>query len=186
MTLTVQSQPVTFEVDSGAACTLVSSDTFRGVWPTNPPVLQPSDIRLRTWAGQKIEVLGTATVDVSHSRETCQLPLLLDQGAGCNLLGRNWFGPLGIHVSGIHQTTHDGNITQLLQKFQSVFFEAISGHVGAPVQLELRDEARPKFLKARPVPFALRSPSKRRLTDWNTKASWSLHNILTGPRRWCW
>lgn len=48
----VHQRPIKFEVDSGAACTLISEDTFRATWSENAPALLRDGTQLRTWSGQ--------------------------------------------------------------------------------------------------------------------------------------
>lgn len=184
--LTVHGKPVTFEVDSGAACTMVSRDTFQTVWPTHAPTLQQDDIHLRTWSGQQLQVIGTATVNVVHKNATCQLPLLVVQGTGCSLLGRNWFDKLGIELHGIHQTTDEGILTKLLRKYDDVFCEDTTGHTGPPVNLELKEGASPKFFKARPVPFAMRASSEAQIDKYVEDGIWEpvQHSDWATPLVW--
>nr|XP_054932255.1 uncharacterized protein K02A2.6-like [Dermacentor andersoni] len=172
LTLTVHGRPVTFEVDSGAACTMVSRDTFQTVWHAHPPSLRQDDIHLRTWSGQQLQVVGTATVTVRHKNTACKLPLLVVEGTGCSLLGRNWFDKLGIELHGIHQTTEEGSLTELLQKHEAIFREDTTGHTGAPVNLELKEGASPKFLKARLVPFAMRASTEAQIDKYVEDGIW--------------
>ncbi|XP_049267771.1 uncharacterized protein LOC125756851 [Rhipicephalus sanguineus] len=146
--LRIHGKTLEFEVDSGAACTLISEATFKATWTDDPPRLQTDNILLRTWLGQSLRVLGCATVDVAHKNRNFTLPLVVIKGAGCNLLGRNWFPHLGIQITGINDVSDDKLISKLLDKYQSVFDEDISGHVGPAVQLELVEAAKPKFLKS--------------------------------------
>lgn len=63
------------------------------------------DVHLCTLSGGTLSVLRSATVIVRHKDTVCCLPLLVVQGDGASLLGRNWFALLGIGVAGIHQTS---------------------------------------------------------------------------------
>ena len=54
---------------------------------TNP--LQPTNTCLQTYTGERISVLGSIQVEVSHNNQTKQLPLLVVKGQGPNLLGRD-------------------------------------------------------------------------------------------------
>ncbi|KAL3185455.1 hypothetical protein MRX96_005476 [Rhipicephalus microplus] len=54
-----------FDVNSGAACALISQVTFKATWTDDPPRLQTDSILLRTWSGQSPEVLGCATMIVT-------------------------------------------------------------------------------------------------------------------------
>lgn len=96
-------------------------------------------------------------MQVTHKSKTCKLPLLVVRGAGSNLLGWNWFSHLAIDIARINDVSDGEFVAKLRDKYQSVFGEDITGHVGLAVQLELVEGTAPKFLKARSVPFALRS-----------------------------
>lgn len=159
----VHQRPIRFEVDSGAACTLISEDTFRATWRENAPALQQDDTQLRTWSGHSLPLLGCANVDVYYNGQTHQLPLLVVHGSGSSLLGRNWFTPLGVVIGGVHHTPSYPSVEQLQDKYKAVFSEEIPGNNGPPVTLELREDATPKFLKARSVPFALRTSVENEL-----------------------
>ncbi|XP_075543248.1 uncharacterized protein LOC142577662 [Dermacentor variabilis] len=172
LTLTVHGKPVTFEVDSGAACTMFSRDTFQTVCHAHPPSQRQDDIHLRTWSGQQLQVVGTATVMVRHKITACKLPLLVVEGAGCSLLGRNWFDRLDIELHGIHPTTEEGSLTELPQKHEDIFREDTTGHTGEPVHLELKEGASPKFLKAWPVPFAMRVSTEAQIDKYVEDGIW--------------
>lgn len=99
----ITNKKLEFEVDSGAACSLISEETFCRTCPTNPPRLSGDDAQLRTWSGGGLKLLGSTTVNVKFKSKDCQLQLLVMKGTGCNLLGRDWFQVLQIRVQGINQ-----------------------------------------------------------------------------------
>ncbi|KAL3190482.1 hypothetical protein MRX96_019999 [Rhipicephalus microplus] len=80
------------------------------------------------------------------------LPLVVIKGAGCNLLGRNWFPHLGIQITGINDVSGDELVSKLLDKYQSVFDEDISGHIGPAVQLDLVEGAKPNLRRSQRYP----------------------------------
>lgn len=160
VSLRIEGKPLQFEVDSGAACSLISEDTFRSTWPKNPPKLTKNDLELYTWSGEGLKLLGSLQVRVRFKSKDYLLPLLVMKGAGCSLLGRDWFDALNIRVQGINQMqqqTTPPEVEAVLQRHSKVFQDDIAGYTGPPVHLELEEGAPPKFCKARPVPLALRS-----------------------------
>lgn len=79
------------EVDTGASIFLISEDTYKAFWPTlQRPTLQPSARKLHTYTGEKVEVQGSLTVDVTYGSQQQTLPLLVVAGSGPSLLGRDW------------------------------------------------------------------------------------------------
>ncbi|XP_064488368.1 uncharacterized protein K02A2.6-like [Ornithodoros turicata] len=163
VTLKVEGKRLNFEVDSGAACSIISEQTYRERWLHNPPELKKKTTCLRTWSGEGLRALGTTQVRVRFKTKDFILTLTVMRGTGCNLLGRDWFRPLNIRVSGIHHVQDSSQLHTLLKKYETVFVENIDGHKGGPVSLELKENAAPCFLKARPVPFALRSTVEKEI-----------------------
>ncbi|XP_064475741.1 uncharacterized protein K02A2.6-like [Ornithodoros turicata] len=166
MGLTVHGKHIPFEVDSGSAYTIISEETFRQTWSRSRPKLYEKDVHLRTWSGEGLPLAGTCDVRVRWKTKDYLLPLLVVKGRGCNLLGRNWFKPLRIELNGIYSVEPQDQLESILQKHSAVFSDTISGRTGAPVDLELKDDARPQFQKARPVPFALRPAVEKELEKW--------------------
>ena len=54
--LQLEGKPLRMEVDTGAAVSLVSEETYRSLFPTVP--LQSSMTKLRTYSGEPLTVLG--------------------------------------------------------------------------------------------------------------------------------
>ena len=55
----VEDQNLTMEVDTGASVTIISEATLRSIWWTQSvPPLHPTDVRLRTYNGKGIPVVG--------------------------------------------------------------------------------------------------------------------------------
>ena len=69
------------------------------------------------------------------------------EGCGPNLLGRDW-----LRVLTLNQESPLGG---LIDKYSEVFEEGLGTFKGPKVKIHLDPEARPKFLKARPVPYAM-------------------------------
>uniref|UniRef100_A0A5S6QFP3 Reverse transcriptase domain-containing protein n=1 Tax=Trichuris muris TaxID=70415 RepID=A0A5S6QFP3_TRIMR len=68
----------------------------------------------------------------------------------------NWFGALGISVLGIHQVS-GRRFDSVLSRYAAVFDDDTNACSDRPVNIELEKNVTPKFLKCRPVPFAIRS-----------------------------
>lgn len=70
---------------------------------------------------------------------------------------------LQIYLQGIHHekeqrtTCQPPEVQSVLDRHRRVFDEDISGYNKAPVHIELKANATPRFCKARPVPLALRT-----------------------------
>ena len=88
--LTVGNVPLEMELDTGALATIISEATYRKAWSHHdPPWLQISSVNLRTYAGEKLELLGSIKMPVKYKEQDRELPLLVVKGNGPSLLGRD-------------------------------------------------------------------------------------------------
>ncbi|XP_064475325.1 uncharacterized protein LOC135389189 [Ornithodoros turicata] len=168
MALRLNDVPHVMEVDSGAAFSIIGDDTYRNLWRTRRPKLQPEPTILSTWSGQPLTLLGKISVTVQLDDSTHVLSLRVVKGAGSSLLGRDWFQYLGISVK-VNQMRMAETVDTVLAQYSDVFDPAFNGHSGTPVHITMKQEASPKFLKARPVPFALRDAVFKELEKLETQ-----------------
>ena len=79
------------EIDTGSALTIVSQETFSQLWShEHTPRLTKTSIRLRTYSGEELEVVGRAVVGVRYGGGSMEkLGLVVVRGKGPSLLGRN-------------------------------------------------------------------------------------------------
>ncbi|XP_061728164.1 uncharacterized protein K02A2.6-like [Cydia pomonella] len=150
---------VQFEVDSGAARTVISYETWRNL--QFKIKLEDANINLITWGRHPIKLKGLAKVKVGYKGLEHELTIIVAEDRGPNILGRNWFVPLGIQVEGLCWTSQVPEELQL--KYPKVFSDQLGCYTGPPAKLILKNEAQPKFLKCRPIPYALREEVKTEL-----------------------
>nr|CAD7448728.1 unnamed protein product [Timema bartmani] len=92
----------TMEVDTGAALTLISEETYKVLWP-HQPKLESLDLDLRTWAADTpLRLLGSKLVEVQFKERRATLTLAVATGHGPSLLRRPWLVPLGLTVHGLN------------------------------------------------------------------------------------
>ncbi|XP_031330866.1 uncharacterized protein K02A2.6-like [Photinus pyralis] len=157
--LLLNSTACCLEVDSGAAYTVISASCFNSL--RRKPNLERNTIILRDYQGNMIETLGTGYVRVEYKNVHKTLPVIVIKGTRVvNLLGRNWFEPLNINVSGINQV-HNAVLNNVIQtELESEFAEVFDGTLGVfrgpPISLNLPRDVNPIVCKVRKVPFALR------------------------------
>ena len=85
MEVVIDNKPVSMEIDTGVGPSLVSEATFKALWPDR--ALSGSTVRLRTYSGEPITVLGTMNADVQYKEQNAQLPLLVVQCDGPSFVG---------------------------------------------------------------------------------------------------
>ena len=96
----VDGQPLTMEIDTGASLSLVSSATYKCLWPTKK--LCKSHVKVRTYSGEHIGVLGSMEVQVQYQDQDITLPLTVVEGDGQSLLGRDWLQHIRLDWSQVH------------------------------------------------------------------------------------
>ena len=157
MKLEIQGKPVVMEVDTGAAVSVISEETYKELFSNL--TLKESPMGLKTYTGERIPVLGEVVVEVSYQQQNHQLSLIVVKGKGHNLFGQDWLMHFKLDWKIIGLTTLENakaRVNVLLKKYEEVF----SGSRGAmkhfSAKLNVNEDIHPIFLKPRSVPFAIR------------------------------
>lgn len=69
-TLEVYNNDIQFEVDSGCGVTVLNHTVYKSLWGGDVPDLQPCRVRLRTYTGHKVNVLGAARIRKTPTRSS--------------------------------------------------------------------------------------------------------------------
>lgn len=104
VSLAVDGCPLDMEVDTGAAVSIMSQTTFDELWPNWSKA--PSMVRLQLYSGEPISVVGSIEVAVEYQEQSAELPLVIVEGNGPTLLGRNWLKHIRLDWRGIHPSPH--------------------------------------------------------------------------------
>ena len=154
--MVINSTTLSMEVDTGAAVSVISEDTSKALFPDM--ALQPTQIVLKTYTGEQMQVRGQMTVEVQYQDQLSKsLTLLVVAGNSPSLLGRNWLAHFHLDWKTIASvsTTQEGtpmNPDTLLKCYKDLFSEKLGTIHPFHAELQLRPEARAKFCKARPAP----------------------------------
>ena len=93
---------------------------------------------------------------VEYEAQKVTLPLVVVQGTGPMLFGRNWLNTIKLNWAKIHYT-HAPGLNDLLAKYSEVFEKGLGTFKGQEVSIAVDPEATPRFHKARPLPYAMRN-----------------------------
>ena len=142
------------EIDTGSDVTVINSKQFEQIQQGCQQLqLTPESMpNLRTYFGKMIQTVGSVTVDVHHQENSYQLPCLVVQGTGPNLIGRDWLEHLKLDWS----TVHHIDSVDYARLFPELFREGIGKFNGVRQKLYVDDKVMPRCFKPRPVPLALR------------------------------
>ena len=158
VTLQINGQPLVMEVDTGAAVSLISSDIQKKYWPS--VTLEPSAAILTTYAREQIPLASKILVNVQYKEQNKDLYLYVVERDWPCLMGRDWLTNIILDWKqiGLLNTTVNSNkaLNNLLDQYQDVFTEGSGPMNTFEAGLHLKPNAQPKFMKARPVPFALK------------------------------
>ena len=144
---------VVMEVDTGAAYSLVSEATFSELWPTR--TLSHSNVKLCSYSGEPIPVLGCLNVSISYNAQQSNESLLVVRGSGPNLFGRDWLKNIKLDWQQINQIRR-APLQAVLDQHEAVFQSGLGELKGYKASILVDPEARPRFCKARSLPYAYR------------------------------
>ena len=159
VSVNLDNTPVVMEVDTGATFSIMSYSTFRSTWPRDRTEdLKEAKARLRTYTGEKITVKGSLDVKVSYENQKAELTLTIVDGAGPTLLGRDWLRHLRLNRSTLNHIRNKdrSELQTLLNTHSALFAEGLGQIRGTMARLYLKEGGRPRFYRARQVPYALR------------------------------
>ncbi|XP_046145480.1 uncharacterized protein K02A2.6-like [Osmia bicornis bicornis] len=164
--LQVDGRRITFEVDSGAAVSLISASQAKRLFPKYR--LYNTDLKLRSFCKNDIKVKGFIKVNVSYNNISGKLNLYIVDTECTPLLRREWMHKLldtntlqsltfkGPEEHQIHTIVpNEQSVSALLDKYESITKQVEEPIKGFYAKLNLRTDAKPVFLKHRKLPFKL-------------------------------
>ena len=113
-------------------------------------------------------VVGRMQVKVNYGETNKLLFLYVVEGQGPSLMGREWLNEIKINWQELNLAAEtsapmNSEVGRLLQKYENVFKEGLGVMNTFEARLQVKEGARPRFCKARPVPFTLKAAIDREL-----------------------
>ena len=155
----VNGEDCSMELDTGASVSIMSEEAWKKRFPQAP--LEKSAIKLRTYTGEALDIIGQAHVQVAYQDQTANLPLQIIKGKGPSLFGRNWLRDIKLNWGSIKKISCD--LDNVLTKHKSVFNDELGTMQGTKAKLFVKSDSKPKFFKPRPVPHALKGAIEQEL-----------------------
>ena len=113
---------------------------------------------LSTYTGERISVAREVMVPVKYQDQQYCLPAIVVKGPGPNLLGRDWLQVVKLNWQNIFKIQEENpQLQSILDAHGDVFSEGLGTLKGTTAKIYVDPEATPKFMKARPVPYALKA-----------------------------
>ncbi|UYV72087.1 K02A2.6-like [Cordylochernes scorpioides] len=144
-------------IDSGSAYSLLNKETFLKYWRVTQ--LKKSEVLLKTWSSSNVKILGKLFVKAKVTNGFKKLSILVADGLGPNILGRQWFEAFRLRINFLNHI----ETNPFSSEFEEVFKQEIDAYNGPLIHIDIPENAEPKFVKARTVPFALRELVDKKL-----------------------
>ena len=144
--------------------------------------LQSTKIILRTYSNEQLNVLGRITPTVEYDGKHYNgLHLYVINGEGVNLIGRDWLSVIRLKWNNLFDNygkkseytckldEHDvrkpvcDKLSDILNKHAEIFNDELGTLKGMKAKLIVKENAKPKFCKARSVPFAYKEAVEKEI-----------------------
>ena len=155
--VSINDQPLIMELDTGAALSIISEETRKSLLPDLQ--LRPSAVVLKTYTEEPMEVVGQLNARVKYGSQQAKLVLVVVAGNGPSLFGRNWLRYLRLDWGSIAmvRAAHPKSLNDMLQQHQALFADELGTVQPYKASLQVQPDAAPRFFKACPVPFAIKT-----------------------------
>lgn len=162
------SKPQLFEVDSGSPVSIICKTDLDSLHLNMP--LEPTKARFRTYTGECFTPLGLLKLPVTYNGNTSTEELYVVNTPSAPILGRTWLRHLNISINSIDcQELSKTKIEQIkydiIQQYKDVFEAKIGTIPNYKCSLKVKPFLKPVFLKARPVPYALKDKVEKELQN---------------------
>ena len=163
----VNGQDLKMEVDTGSAVSIISYAEYKAKFGDPKGKLKDTSVKLKTYTGERVTPVGTVDVNIEYKGQTCTAPLYILSNEGTTLFGRDWLRRIKLdwhEIKTVTVETVQAKVDTLKQKHQVTFADGFGKLDGAQGKLYKKENAQPKFMKARHLPYAMRPKVERELT----------------------
>ena len=152
----LENEPVQMQVDTGTRVSMVSEAVYKE--KLQHLALRETKLKLRTYTGEPVPVLGVVDVTVEHNEQKKTLPLYIIQGNRPALLGRRWLKKIRLNWQEVFvvMDAETSPLQEILKRHPKVFDGELGSMKDIVVKLAVKSGTTPRCLKARPVPYAIK------------------------------
>ena len=147
------------ELDSGSPVSLMPYGLFSKCFEKQ--VLEPADLQLSTFTGESLKVHGYFQANVKYESQVHTLKLYIVDGGNTALLGRDWLEKIKMNWQNVHFVRSLQSSQSTLEDLKTKYADIFDGKLGMlrdyQAKLYLKDNVAPVFMRARPIPYAMRS-----------------------------
>ena len=117
---------------------------------------------------------------MQYEGQRAHLPLFVLKGDSPSLFGRNWLESVRVDWKRIHQV-QGSSLHDVLYRHQEAFGEELGMLKGYKAKIHIDAGATPRFCRARPVPYAMRTKVEQELERQCVKVFWNQCNEPSLP-----
>ncbi|UYV65035.1 K02A2.6-like [Cordylochernes scorpioides] len=141
-------------IDSGTGKNIISEKTYIETWvKSERHRIEKDSTKLVQWNRQRLSILGKIKADVKVNNRNITMELLVVEGPGPNLIGREAFDQIGI---GLEWINYGDSVCQITEEFMDVFKDKLGQYRGPPIHIKIKTLGKPTFLRARTLPYAIK------------------------------
>ena len=162
--LDLNNNVVRMEVDTGAAATLISQNTFNKI-NDGKLILRSSDHKLIDYSGNRIPVEGSINLPVKyHDQEKILTAIVVT--AGSDVLGRDWLSHLKLKWKELFPVKEIGSVdNNWPTRFPQIFSDTLGTYTDPKVHIAQIPGSNPVFLRERNLPLAIKSKVKHTIDE---------------------
>ena len=160
------------EVDTGAAASVMNYTDYARYFKCL--ALRPVKKSFHAYTGTPLDIAGQILVDLKYNDQQLTLLLLIVRAKkyAPPLLARAWMTKIRLdwknllspsNAQFVVERDNDERIVRLKERYAELFKPELGTVKGVTAKLHLKDNVRPVFQKARPVPYALRPAVEKEL-----------------------
>lgn len=157
--LNLNSVAISMELDTGASVSIINYKMWKMI---GGPILNKTNVKLQDYSGNKLKVLGEVKLTVKYMVLEKYLTVYVVEGNGPALFGRNWLSEFKLDWQSINKNCINKvdaecqKLSALLKDYDCLFEDRLGCIKNIKADIQLKENAIPKFCKYRPIPFALR------------------------------
>ena len=161
VTLVVADTELDMEVDTGATVTVIPHEIYTQRLSHVP--LKSSKVKLQSYNGERLRVIGEAMVSVKYGQQECNEKLIVvDVGDKPAVMERNWLTHIRLDWASLFKV-ESAKPMNPSEEFPDLFADGMGTLKGYEAKITLSAEAQPRFHRPRAVPYALQEKVEKEL-----------------------
>lgn len=174
----MDNRKISMELDSGSVFTILNSLTFRKNFGGRS-LKEVTDVILTSFTAEECVIEGSFMTDVVYGSKCRRMRILVVANGVGNLLGRDFLSEFGLKIvmtNSLRTLTSADDLRVLADRLIREFPDVVTSKMGectaAPITLETTADLKPKFLKAREIPFAYKKEVEKIMQEMVENGVW--------------